>query len=293
MVRRGLAPSREAARELIDSGNVLVGGAPAGRPARLVAAGEPVAVAEASRRFVSRGGQKLHAAIHGFGVDPRGMRCLDAGASTGGFTDCLLQHGAACVVALDVGRGLLHERLRSDARVVAVESTNVRDLSPDAFGGGFFGIVCADLAFISLTKVAGALVRALDPTGGDLIALVKPQFEAGRKEASRGRGVIRDPEVWGNCLQSVAAALGQAGAHVLGAMPSPVKGPAGNVELFVHARVATDEVPTVSAEQLEAMLQGAVTAATQLVSATSHAQPVASRVGTSGRGPEATCETDR
>ena len=193
MLRRKLADSRIAAQALIAAGQVLVGGSVAVKPARLVAAGEPIELVGPPPRFVSRGGDKLDAALDRFGIDVAGRRAVDAGASTGGFSDCLLQRGALSVVALDVGHGQLHERLRADARVEVVERTNVRDVSAQAIGGPF-DMVTADLSFISLRTVMGDLLALLG-AHGDAIWLAKPQFEAGRVEASRGEGVIRDPDV--------------------------------------------------------------------------------------------------
>jgi 23S rRNA (cytidine1920-2'-O)/16S rRNA (cytidine1409-2'-O)-methyltransferase len=200
-----------------------------------------VLVAGDPPRFVSRGGEKLDAALDRFAVDPVGVRALDAGASTGGFTDCLLQRGAARVVALDVGHGQLHERLRADPRVEVHERRNVRDLAPRDLGEPF-PLVVADLSFISLRAVLPHLLDQAAP-GADLVLLVKPQFEAGRDEASRGRGVIRDPEVWRRVLEEVVVALGGYGAAIMGAMPSPITGADGNVEFLVHARAAPADPP--------------------------------------------------
>ncbi len=241
-MRRGLVPSRQAAREAIDAGRVTVSGAAAAKPARLVAPDEPVVVAGDPPRFVSRGGEKLAAALARFAVDPEGRRALDAGASTGGFTDCLLQHGAARVVAVDVGYGQLHERLRADDRVEVHERTNVRDLTPGDLGAPF-PLVVADLSFISLRTVLDSLVGLAAP-GADLVVLVKPQFEAGRAEASRGRGVIRDPDVWRRVLDDVVDALRTRGAAIMGAMVSPITGADGNVEFLVHARTAPPDPST-------------------------------------------------
>ena len=217
------------------AGRVTVGGAPAEKPSRLVAPEESLHIAGDGRRFVGRGGEKLDAALDHFGIDVTGRPALDAGASTGGFTDCLLQRGATRVVAVDVGRGQLHQRLRDDPRVTVLERTNVRHLTPDAFGGDRFPMVTADLSFISLGTVAGNLVGLTAP-GGDLVVLVKPQFEAGRAEASRARGVIRDPEVWERVLAEVAAALTAAGSDMMGTMRSPLTGADGNVEFLMHVR---------------------------------------------------------
>ena len=192
-------------------------------------------VAGDAPRFVSRGGVKLAAAIERFEVDVEGKRALDAGASTGGFTDCLLQHGAAHVVAVDVGYGQLHERLRTDGRVSVLERTNVRHLVLDDVGSRPFPLVTADLSFISLAAVLPALLALAEPSA-DVIALVKPQFEAGRAEASRGRGVIRDPAVWRRVLGEVAAAIDAQDAVMMGLMVSPLRGADGNVEFLAHAR---------------------------------------------------------
>ena len=163
MVRRGLVDSRTTASDVISAGHVLVGGAVADKSSRLVGPGEPVEVIGAGRRFVSRGGDKLEAALVGFGVDPTGLRALDAGASTGGFTDCLLQHGAASVVAVDVGRGQIHERLQADSRVVVRERTDLRAFTVDEAGGERFDVVVADLSFISLRTVAEPLLALARP----------------------------------------------------------------------------------------------------------------------------------
>jgi 23S rRNA (cytidine1920-2'-O)/16S rRNA (cytidine1409-2'-O)-methyltransferase len=186
-------------------------------------------------RFVSRGGEKLDAAIRHFAIDVQGSLALDAGASTGGFTDCLLQHGAGRVVAVDVGRGQLHERLRRDERVIALERTNIRTASLEDLGGHRFDVVVADLSFISLRRVADQLVGWTRPAG-DLVVLVKPQFEAGRRDVSRGRGVIRDPDVWRRTLGDTIAALETAGAAMMGVMVSPLRGADGNVEFLSHLR---------------------------------------------------------
>jgi 23S rRNA (cytidine1920-2'-O)/16S rRNA (cytidine1409-2'-O)-methyltransferase len=233
-VRRGLAPSRDRAVELITEGRVTVRGALADKPARLVAPADAIVVQGPARRYVSRGGEKLAAGLDGFGVDVEGRRALDAGASTGGFTDCLLQRGAREVVAVDVGYGQFHERLRADTRVDLRERTNVRTLDAMAIGGAV-DIVVADLSFISLRTVAPALLACAAP-GADLVLLVKPQFEAGRAEASRGRGVIRDAEVRDRVLTEVCGALTELGAAIMGTMESPLKGADGNVELLLHAR---------------------------------------------------------
>ena len=216
------------------SGRVLVGGAPASKPAHLVEAAEPVEVLGPGPRFVGRGGEKLDAALERFAVPVVDRRALDAGASTGGFTDCLLQRGAAEVVAVDVGYGQLHERLRADPRVDVRERTNVRTLGRAAIGGAV-DLVVADLSFISLRTVLPALTALVEP-GADLVLLVKPQFEAGREEAARGAGVIREPDVWRRVVDEVARAAAEQGADTMGVMASPLRGADGNVEFLLHAR---------------------------------------------------------
>ena len=236
LVRRGLAASRSESQRLIDEGRVTVGGAPAAKAARLVHAGEAVEVAGDPPRYVSRGGHKLEAALAGFGIDPSGRRAIDVGASTGGFTDCLLQHGAAAVVAVDVGRNQLRERLRADPRVTSLERTDVRSVTTGAVGGPA-EIVVADVSFISLRLVAADLCRLAT---ADIVVLVKPQFEAGRAEADRGRGVIRDPEVWRRALLGVCRAVVGAGGAIMGVMVSPLTGAEGNVEFLLHADTRGD-----------------------------------------------------
>ena len=234
LVRRALVDSRAQAQHSIAAGRVIVGGAPANKAARLVDPGDAIEVLGERPQYVSRGGQKLAAALARFDVGVRGARVMDAGASTGGFTDCALQHGASEVVAVDVGRNQLHERLRHDPRVRVFEKTNVRVLTPEAVGGEADLVVC-DLSFISVRVVADPLVSSCRD-GGDLVVLVKPQFEARKAEADRGRGVIRDPEVWHKAIESACSALEAAGAAIMDAMVSPITGAEGNVEFLVHAR---------------------------------------------------------
>ena len=239
LVRRGLAPSREQARDAIEAGLVRVDGAPAAKPSRLVAITEAVVVTGPSPRFVGRGGTKLEAALDHFALDVTGRRCLDAGSSTGGFTDCLLQRGAALVVAVDVGRGQLHERLRADPRVLPMERTDIRAVRLADVGGTPFSLIAADLSFISLRAVSPALLGELAADGADVVTLIKPQFEAGRAEVSRGRGVIRDPAVWLAVLDAVSSALQSHGAAMMGIMVSPLTGADGNVEFLAHLQAHT------------------------------------------------------
>ena len=207
-----------------------MGGAPADKPTRLVAPGEPVELVGPGPRFVSRGGEKLEGALDAFGLDVTGVRALDAGSSTGGFTDCLLQRGAGRVVAVEVGRGQLDARLRGDPRVEVHERTHIRDADVE-----LVDFVCADLSFISLRRALPWLVALARP-GADLVVLVKPQFEAGRAEVGRGRGVIRDPEVRERAVDGVVAAAEDLGAVIMGRVVSPLTGADGNVEFFLHLR---------------------------------------------------------
>jgi 23S rRNA (cytidine1920-2'-O)/16S rRNA (cytidine1409-2'-O)-methyltransferase len=240
LVRRGLAPSRAVAHAAIAEHRVTVGGAVAAKPSRLVAPSDPVELLGPPAHFVGRGGEKLDAALSHFALDVDGCRALDAGASTGGFTDCLLQRGAAHVVAVDVGHGQLHPAIRDDPRVDVRERCNVRHLRRDDVGGPV-ELVVADLSFISLVPVLPALLGLCRPQA-PLVLLVKPQFEAGRAEVSRGRGVVRDPAVRADVQRRIDDALHAAGATIMGWMESPLRGADGNVELFVHAQAPNDGV---------------------------------------------------
>jgi 23S rRNA (cytidine1920-2'-O)/16S rRNA (cytidine1409-2'-O)-methyltransferase len=235
LVRRGLAGTRAEAQAAIRSGRVIVAGSPATKPAALVAPEEAVGLSAPARTYVSRGGEKLEAALDRFAVDPGGRDCLDAGASTGGFTDCLLRRGAARVAAVDVGYGQLAWSIRQDPRVLVVERTNVRGLEASSLPFRPT-IVTADLSFISLRLVVPVLAGvASEDAGSDLVLLVKPQFEAGPRLVGRG-GVVRDPDVWRRAVVAVAEACREAGFRPLEAMASPLLGPAGNVEFLLHAR---------------------------------------------------------
>jgi 23S rRNA (cytidine1920-2'-O)/16S rRNA (cytidine1409-2'-O)-methyltransferase len=243
-------------------GAVLVGGAVADKPSRLVAESDAIVVDTGGRRFVSRGGDKLDAALDRFPIAVSGRRCLDAGASTGGFTDCLLIRGAATVLAVDVGYGQLHPRLREDDRVVVRERTNIRHLDDASLDGADgpdgFELIVGDLSFISLTTVVPVLV-GLAAAGADLVLLVKPQFEVGHVEVSRGRGVVRDQGLRRRALDGVASALVTAGATIMGAMASPVLGPAGNAEYLLWARTGPPETGSPSLD-VDATLDAAVAA---------------------------------
>lgn len=227
--------SRSEAASLIDEHRVLVNGAIADKSSRLVDPGDAVVVSGPPARFVSRGGEKLDHALNSFAIDVVDRVVLDAGASTGGFTDCLLQRGARRVIALDVGHGQLHPKIRHDDRVDVIERVNVRDIEPEQFGGRV-DLLVADLSFISLTVVAPSLV-GMARDGADLVVLVKPQFEVGRREASRGQGVVTDPALHRQACDAVSAAFEEAGADVLGLVESPITGGEGNKEFLLHARV--------------------------------------------------------
>jgi len=233
LVRRGLVTSRNEAQAAVAAGLVTVSGHSATKPASLVSPDEPLNVTAQPRRFVSRGGEKLRAALDRFGIHPTGRDCLDAGASTGGFTDCLLRAGAGRVIAVDVGYGQLAWELRTDPRVIVLERTNARHLHPGDLPFAA-GLVVADLSFISLKAVLPALSRVAIPDA-EAVLLVKPQFEAGPDHVGRG-GVVRDPLVWRRVLGDVADACRGSGIGVVAVMVSPLLGPAGNVEFLLYGR---------------------------------------------------------
>ncbi len=236
LVRRDLATSRTEAQALIAEYRVLVNGSVADKAARQVAPSDAVVVDGPPPRFVGRGATKLDHALDVFDVDVRGLRALDAGASTGGFTDCLLQRGARYVVALDVGHGQLHERLRADERVTNLERHNIRYIDVDDIGGPV-DLVVGDLSFISLRLVIPVLTSLCQP-GSAMVLLVKPQFEAGRQEVDRGRGVIIDPAIHDRVRAEIDRALIDAGCSVRGWTDSPITGADGNREFLVHAITA-------------------------------------------------------
>ncbi len=231
LVERALAPSREKARALILAADVLVNGNVETRASAMVAADAEVAVVAAAR-FVGRGGDKLEHALASFGIDVSGRVVMDVGASTGGFTDCMLQRGASRVYAIDVGYGQMASRLREDSRVVVMERTNIRDLAslPERPV-----VATIDTSFISLMTVLPSVIALLAPDA-DILALVKPQFEAGREEVKRG-GVVRDPLVHAAVIGRVAWWCVNHGLRVRGVAMSPLLGPAGNREFFLWLRV--------------------------------------------------------
>lgn len=235
LVKRGLADSRSEASRMIDAGHVTVSGAFADKASRLVGADEPIAVV-VEKKYVSRGGEKLQHALQYFTVNVAGRSVLDAGVSTGGFTDCVLQRGARRVFAIDVGRNQLHERIKADERVTWRDGVNVRDLVPNDLPFPC-SLVVADLSFISLTKVLPALVTCVNPEESfavpQMLLLVKPQFEAGRKEVSRGKGVITDPTIHEDTIRQVRECVESLGATVVGVVESPIKGSEGNTEFLM------------------------------------------------------------
>ncbi|MEU6565109.1 TlyA family RNA methyltransferase [Nocardia nova] len=259
LVRRGMARSREHAVELIGAGRVLINGAVASKPATAVEPSTPLVVREEPDevQWASRGAHKLLGALEAFeplGVSVAGKRCLDAGASTGGFTDVLLKRDAREVVAVDVGYGQLVWRLRSDERVRVFDRTNVRALTPEAIGGPV-DLVVADLSFISLGLVLPALAACCAP-GADLLPMVKPQFEVGKRRVGSG-GVVRDPGLRAEAVTEVAAAAAELGLRTRGVVASPLPGPSGNVEYFLWLHNGGDADRTEPAGLAE-MVQRAV-----------------------------------
>jgi 23S rRNA (cytidine1920-2'-O)/16S rRNA (cytidine1409-2'-O)-methyltransferase len=250
LVRRGLARSRQQAAELIGAGRVRIDGMPAAKPATAVAVDARLTVTAADERtWVSRGAHKLIGALDAFGVAVEGRRCLDAGASTGGFTEVLLDRGAREVVAADVGYGQLAWPLRSDPRVRVMERTNVRALTADAIGGTV-DLEVADLSFISLATVLPALVSCAS-ADADIVPMVKPQFEVGKDRVGAG-GVVSDPGLRADSVLAVAHRAAELGWQTVDVTASPLPGPSGNVEYFLRLRAATDR-PLVGAALTDAV----------------------------------------
>lgn len=231
LVARGLAPSRQKAQALVLAGLVRVCGQVVDKPGKLLAPDAEVTVETPEHPWVSRGGVKLLGALEFFGVSPEGKRCLDVGASTGGFTHVLLSRGAREVVAVDVGRGQLDWSLRQDPRVQVVEGVNARYLKPEDVGGGVFDLITVDVSFISVTLILPRLLPLLAP-GGVMCVLVKPQFEVGKGHVGKG-GVVRDPQLREAAIQKVMAEAQALGLKVASRCPSSLPGPAGNVEEFL------------------------------------------------------------
>ena len=243
---RGLVDSPSLAQRMVMAGQVRVNGQVALKPSTMVDAAAEITL-EGEPRYVSRGGEKLEAGLQAFPIQVREQVCADVGASTGGFTDCLLQHGAAKVYAIDVGYGLLHWKLRSDPRVALMERTNARYVVslPEAVS-----LVTIDASFISLKILLPAAAGWFGPCGGEVVALIKPQFEAGRKEVSRGDGVIHDSLVHRQVLLDVLGFAQSAGYSLCGLLISPLRGPKGNVEFLAHLRYPRMEPPDPTGEGL-------------------------------------------
>jgi 23S rRNA (cytidine1920-2'-O)/16S rRNA (cytidine1409-2'-O)-methyltransferase len=237
LVERGLTASRERARALILAGHVRVKNAPARKAGDLVSPDDPIELVEPDHPYVGRGGVKLAHALDAFGITVDGRIALDIGASTGGFTDVLLRRGAPRVVALDVGHGQLAWSLRQDPRVFVIERVNARSLTPEILPPDLrqFGLVTIDVSFISLRYVLPPVPALLAPEG-DVVALVKPQFEAGRNDVGSG-GIVRDSAVQERAIESVAAAADKVGLRRIAMTPSPIEGMEGNREFFLHFRV--------------------------------------------------------
>jgi len=249
MVKRGLVESRNKAQRLIMAGEVRVAGEMIHKPSIQVADDAQIEVKERPK-YVSRGGKKLAAAIEAFKVNVSGKVCADVGASTGGFTDCLLQNGAEKVFAIDVGYGVLHWKLRQDPRVVVMERVNARylDQLPEVVD-----LVTIDASFISLKLILPAVMGWFDGSEGQVIALIKPQFEAGRKAAAVHAGVIKDPAIHDQVLMETLLEAQSLGLTTMGLIPSPIKGPKGNVEFLADLHVSHSPQPA-----LKEMVQAAI-----------------------------------
>jgi 23S rRNA (cytidine1920-2'-O)/16S rRNA (cytidine1409-2'-O)-methyltransferase len=252
LVERGLAPTRSKAQALIMAGDVLVDGRTARKAGEMVDTSSDIVLVEPPR-FVSRGGEKLDHALTRFGIDLTDRICADFGASTGGFTDAMLQRGAARVYAIDVGYGQIAMELRNDPRVVVMDRTNARYLEslPDPID-----FTAIDASFISLTKLFPAVTRVSKPNAG-LVALIKPQFEAGKGEVGKN-GVVRDNAVHTRVLQGVIASATEHGLQLVGLTSSPIKGPAGNIEFLGYLRFGMDTAPVVD---LDSVIQSAIAGA--------------------------------
>ena len=240
LVQRRLAASRERARAMILAGQVRIDGAPSAKAGALVPVDLEITLITPDHPYVGRGGVKLAHALETFGISVQGKETLDIGASTGGFTDVLLQRGAAHVVALDVGHGQLDWRLRNDPRVVTLERVNARSIHPDRLPSTLqhFDIVTIDVSFISLKQIVPVVPALLNP-GADVLALVKPQFEAGRAEV-RKKGLIYDPDVHARVVDEVSTAAHKLGLTRVAVTPSPITGMEGNREFFLHLRASTE-----------------------------------------------------
>jgi 23S rRNA (cytidine1920-2'-O)/16S rRNA (cytidine1409-2'-O)-methyltransferase len=250
LVENGLVESRNLAKRMVMAGSIRVNGQMVLKPSHMV---DDNAVLEvvAKQKFVSRGGEKLEAALAAFNfLSLNGRLCADIGASTGGFTDCLLQHGASAVISVDSGHGDFHWKLRNDPRVTLLEQTNARNLENLPFLVDF---ICVDVSFISLRIFFPVIANWLHAKNGDVITLIKPQFEAGREEADRGRGVIRDPKVHERVLSDVLHSAQKEGFSVRGLIASPLEGPKGNREFLAHL-----QMPGLARDDLKDLIRKAI-----------------------------------
>ena len=247
LVSRGLAETRTKAQAIIMSGDVYVGGQKADKPGMSYEDTVEIEVRGQACPYVSRGGLKLEKALRDFGVDPAGYVCSDSGASTGGFTDCLLQQGAKKVFAIDVGYGQLAWKIRSDPRVVTMERTNIRYVTPEQLGEPL-DLSVIDVSFISLKLVLPTIKTLLRPEAGQVLCLIKPQFEAGKEKVGK-KGVVRDPAVHREVLETFVATARDLGFTILNLTFSPVKGPEGNIEFLAHLTLAsgTENIPDLTA----------------------------------------------
>ncbi len=232
MVKKGLATSRERAKELITAGQVRVNGAVVLKASVKAEENDAITVEGETLKYVSRGGLKLEKALEEFGIDLGGKVCMDIGASTGGFTDCMLQNGASKVFAVDVGTDQLADKLKNDERVISMEQTNIRYLTPDDIGNAEIGFISVDVSFISLTKILPSVMLLLK-NGGEAVCLIKPQFEAGRQALSK-KGVIKDESVREKVVKDISLFAEKTGFKVYGTTVSPVRGGEGNVEFLIH-----------------------------------------------------------
>ena len=231
LVKRGLAQSRERAKEHIQNGEVIVNGRCARKPSDEVSENDDICLVGETLKYVGRGGLKLEKALFEFKINLSGRTCLDIGASTGGFTDCMLQNNACKVYAVDVGHGQLAEKLVNDPRVINIEGVNVKDICSDMFSE-LIDFICADLSFISV-KYAADAARDILQRDGEAVLLIKPQFEAGKEHLSKG-GIVKDKSVHVDVLKSLCAYFCSIGFEISGLIPSPIKGGNGNIEYLIH-----------------------------------------------------------
>ena len=260
LVARGLARSRDEALELIDGMSVRVNGAIADKASRVIKRGDSLLVMEATPRFVGRGARKLVGALDELNIATQGVNFCDLGSSTGGFTQVLLERGANLVVAVDVGRGQMSERVAKDPRVILLEGLNARKLTRAEYQLPAIDNVVGDLSFISLEKFTSVIVTEILQGSGSFLLLVKPQFELDRQTVSRGRGVVREPSDWARAITRVSQSYLEAGAQIVAVVPSPLRGSSGNQEFFIHGHVGIASVSPGS-NDLESLVSQAVSRA--------------------------------